>query len=989
MGATNRWWKISRSNRVRRYARAQVQGVERGLRWLQRWLYPGAPNAKTLVIAAAVPVLVLVLLAVFGVHYWKSGDKACSHRDLECGLGIHVVGTFLAAMLAYYLVFLRREARAARKWRTLARKHPERLFTSLPPLEGLTGEARSNASLVRRPREAGPRPIRWMRQRWRGNSLLKSIIARDQLVKELAADLEDAAEARILVGASGSGKTMVLLKLAERLAKRGQVPVPVSLRGEENLDFEKLAREVYGSHADVHHKDEIDHQWRWLRKRNRITVLADELERSRHDPADRVQAIEKAERAGLRLVITSRTDGIPSGYQRGRTTLDPLDRELVVDDLCNRVNAGKDDRERIRADIKKLVERAEIAETPYYLAIARVLAALGELRNPPQGKDARLVLTENYRKAVTECRVRPDAGLTTKTRRRQLADLEAVAYARLLGAGTVQEVEDKLKELDPDSKVDVPDSIAGGVRLGVLLDRYDYHVRFGHPTTVAYFASCFLVKRRNDGRVWTALFSQSPFTPLLTLALIFANAAARDHELSDRTVRQLMKRVTRIRDTDAVINLGGLMRIRAQRGEAEASSSDGSSRAFERLALIATAADILRFDPSPDTNLCLRVVRSLPKAVGHGQAIALAQRRAVRAIGKLETRCTFEVLWSLASQHGDYALRRAAAKAINENGQAALDVITPLISRTVERAEGSLVAGSDGTGNQRDLVEATKAAAWILPSLRSAAHESGSAQLAPLDEAQRKLGEIARTLTQERGVESSIAQGLKSDAVHRPTRAPDSNALDMLRDNELRAGFWFSRVLALQAVTRRCIKADRSARKEALKVIRHATHDHHPFVRETAHLCQRAIRHRSWSRYQWDDEAEIAAGDPHNLVIDATRLVGDIVLALNLNENGRTKAKWEFGESNELPACLVESKDRLEILGSVPRLSECKFAIDGEPCFCPYLYETSDNGNARRELSRTFCRHQRLTARQPPWQPGITVHDLKLFWAGMEDLAQF
>ncbi len=987
---SNRRWKVSRSNRVRRFTRAQAQGIGSGVRWLQRRLWPGAPNAKTLVMFAAVPVLVLVLLEVFGVHYWKDGDNTCKSRDLECGLGIHVVGTSLAALLAYYLVFLRREARGARRWRTLARKHPETLFTSLPPLEGLTGEARSNASLVRRPRETGPRLIRWMRRRWRGNSLLESIIARDQLVKELAADLEEVAESRIVVAASGSGKTMVLLKLAERLAERGQVPVPVSLRGKKELNFEKLAREQYGNHADVHHKDEIDHQWRWLRKRNRITVLADELESSRDGLADRVEAIEEAERAGLRLVVTCRTDGLPGGYRRGRITLDPLDRESVVDDLCNRVGPSKHDRERVRAEIKKLVERAEIAETPYYLAIARVLAALGELRNPPQWKDARLFLTETYREAVTDCRVRPDAGLDTKARRSQLDDLEAVAYARLLGARTVQQVEDRIQKLVPDSDVDVPASIAGGVRLGVLVDRYDDHVRFGHPTTVAYFASCFLVKHKDDDRIWKGVFSQVPFTPLLTLALTFANASARDHELSNRTVRQLMNRVARMRESDMVTpNPTSQIGASGQSAVATASSGDGSGREFERLALIAAAADILRFDPSPDTRLCSTVVGSLTRAVVHGHDIAVAQRRVVRTIGKLKTNRTFEVLWSVATKRGDYVLRRAAARAINENGQTALDAITPRIWRIVERAERGLVGGSVGTHNQRDLIEATKAVAWILPSLRSAAHESGSAHLARLDEAQNKLGEIARSVTQDRGVEASVAQGLKSDAVHRPTQAPDGNALDMLRDNELRASFWFARILALQAVTRRCIAADRTARKDPLKVIRQARHDQHPFVRETARLCQRAIRHKSWSRYQWDDVTDIAAGVPHNLVIDATRLAGDIVLALNLNENGRSKARLEFGESNDLPACLAASKDRLEILGSVPRLSSCKFAKDDDPCFCPYLYETSENGAARRELSRTFCRHQRLTARQPPWQPGITVRDLKEFWAGMEDLAQF
>ena len=73
-----------------------------------------------------------------------------------------------------------------------------------------------------------------------------------------------------------------------------------------------------------------------------------------------------------------------------------------------------------------------------------------------------------------------------------------------------------------------------------------------------------------------------------------------------------------------------------------------------------------------------------------------------------------------------------------------------------------------------------------------------------------------------------------------------------------------------------------------------------------------------------------------------------------------------------------------------PSHSDCPFARfqDGGGCLCPYTYDAPEPAN-RRELSRAFCRHLRLHARRSPWQPEISVKDLKSFWRGMEDLAQF
>lgn len=970
-----------------------MRDLWRGWRALKRWFWPGAPNAKLLVLGAmALIALLAIFTYVVNWGYWSRGDKACTGHDLRCGLGIHVAGTFLVGVIAYYLIFLRREARAARRWRRRAKKRPQSLFASLPPLDGLTGEARSQTSLVRRPRETGWRVPGWIRRRWGKNSLVESIISRDELVNDLVDELDESCAPRILVAPSGSGKTMVLLKLARQLARHGHVPVVVSVRGikEPELDFANLAHEVYTRHSGVHSKEEADKQWRWLRKRNRITVLVDELEKSDAEPAERVQALEKAARERLRVVLSCRSEGIPNDYRRGRITLDPLEEEKVVRDLQDRFEQGPTNAPRLRDDeIELLVKRAQIDRTPYYLAIARVLIAIGRLGIPDVSEDARLFLMSTYRDAIADCTVRPDAGLSAESRRRYLGDLEAVAYARLLGAATEPEVQEKIEAVVPNSSVKVKESVRAGVRLGVLRNRYDGRIHFGHPTTVAYFASCFLVAHKNEPRVWDAVFDLERVSTLLALALSIANARAKDHEVNEQTVRYLMERVK---------STNGLAPVKPDGDDDGADTVDETTNNdfiehFERLWLIATAAEISSLDSERSPGVTADLVAMADLARGEGEQVAVARRQVVRAIGKLDESVAFESLWSIASEHDDYVVRRQAALTLIDAGDRALNCLAPQLCEVIKEAWQAFTKRPADEKADQELIQATKSAAWILPSFRTIAGDRGSPHLECLNRARDRLWEVSRSLTPQLGVEPSTAQGLKSDARRDPQAGIDQIATKMAIDKKLRARFWFSRVLALQAVTRRAVAPegeDVQAPKvdEAIKVIEQARQDEHPFVVATANLCLHAVKRGDWYRYQWDDMTDIAAGAPHHLVDAATQLIGDMVLALNLYETGLRPAKLKFAKSNQLPVCLSTSKDRLEILGSVPRSPKCAFT-DGHPCFCPYLYESPQPGLVRRELSRAFCRHLRLTARPVPWQPKIPVRQIKAFWSDMEDLAQF
>ena len=251
----------------------------------------------------------------------------------------------------------------------------------------------------------------------------------------------------------------------------------------------------------------------------------------------------------------------------------------------------------------------------------------------------------------------------------------------------------------------------------------------------------------------------------------------------------------------------------------------------------------------------------------------------------------------------------------------------------------------------------------------------------------------------QRGLEGSLAQGVKLDAACRPTETVHRVAAKLAHDGT----FWFSRLLAVQAVAIRC--ADGRSTDEHRDIVRSARHDPHPFVREAASLCERALRHRrehgrgSWQRYIWKDMTEVASRTPRGLSTAATRLIGDVIIALNLNEQDHTgQLRKAFGDSHELPSCLSTSVNRHEILGAGGGPPDnCPIAVNarkltGDPltgCYCPYVNEYEAHSAVRRELSRGFCRHQRLHARPVPWQPRIRTRTLKEFWSRMERLARF
>ncbi|MGZ6565837.1 MAG: NACHT domain-containing protein [Solirubrobacteraceae bacterium] len=920
-------------------------------------------------------VVVVFLVAVgFGLTYivgspwWHDSNTLCDTSSVGCGLAIHLLGTGIVAVIAFYVFFLGRETYTAFWWRRRAKKTPEMLFSRLPPSGGLTGLA------ARKPMERRKRPLRARRRpdsvrelRYgSARSIADNIVSRKQLVKEIADDLDAGAHTQVLVGRTGSGKTMVLLKLVQHLAKRGRVPIAISLRDSSDLDFEEQAWKSYRRAFPKHAEEEVDKHWRWHRRGGLIVILVDDLEKAKAKPRAVIEALDATARAGLRVVAASRPSGVPAEFKQGRIDLEPLDKQEVCAALVERATLSSDDGHDpplVEGVVETIVKDAEIPKTPYYLAISRVLADTGTL---PQldvttTADTRLVLLDAYREDLRSGRSRADSGLDETTRASVLEGLEAVA---LVSLGKPSKVEDvtaavrDLLELDLDTRL----TVEYGQRLGVLESRYDDLVRFGHPTTLAYFASCYLVKRKDDRDLWERALKAADLGSAAGLAFIFANAAAGDPEIARSTSIQLLDRLDQATNGD---NGPGYL-----------------ANPNERLQILNTAEEIARRNGAWRGELAERILDRARKERDLG-AIPREQIRLIEELGSIHSQRAYETLWGYATGAPDYSVRRRAMRVLLESGGDAVKSALGQVEQVMQEAKAfrqtHALPVKDDRGPPFD---ALRAVAWVLPSLRTVCR--GTAASCALDEFQQRLREHAEQMTTQSGMESSIADGLKQDAMRDPGKPVDEFALEMLDPGKRPAIFWFTRVLLVQAVARRCLGRDDC--QSARELVSATRNDPHPFVRAAARLCTRALRRGRWEPYIWVDMTQVAAGASAPLVPQARQLIGEIVLALNMNEHAPEDVRAQFGSATALPACLEFSPNRAEILGLTAPRRECPF-LRGDKCLCPYTYHPPEAG-IRRELSRAFCRDQRLNATRLP-HSDIHVKALQDFWREMEYLARF
>ncbi|MFI9310671.1 ATP-binding protein [Streptomyces triculaminicus] len=279
------------------------------------------------------------------------------------------------------------------------------------------------------------------------------VVGRQEITQVIAQRLRDRNTRRpyLLVGGVGTGKTAVLVRLTELLARQGAVPVPIHLRdagGKSELNFEELAKRRFCDEAPkgILARSKTERVWQQLLADDKPVVIADGLEEAVLDESlqsdrDNIisRAIERADDEKLPLVIASRPHTALEVTRAAIVELEPLSEEAALDF----VEASTPEADERRLDW--IVETAEVTESPIYLQIARELSRSGFLRH--EGRQScgrpldtrsrdrstlRLWLLETWEKALVEGRLRDDVVGSEQDRRDAIEVVSALACLGLL-----------------------------------------------------------------------------------------------------------------------------------------------------------------------------------------------------------------------------------------------------------------------------------------------------------------------------------------------------------------------------------------------------------------------------------------------------------------------------------------------------------------------------------------------------------------------------
>jgi hypothetical protein len=873
-------------------------------------------------------LLLAVALVLAFVHLPNS---VAGVGDTSESLVRSLVTAFFLAALAYLWFYFWTTDRATHKLLHAARRAPEQLFPH--------------------PRDPGS---------------ADNVFGRSTLVEEIATGLRPPFDTgpQIVVGETGSGKTSLLLGLAAYLArKRNVLPLILNLRekGEEDetLDFGELAKKRFLELIDPHVKSasEGERLWRWMCKTKRIAILADDLDRfgAPEEGSYKLQvrlALDAARRRELPLVVATRPAGLPPDLPDPIVDLaqSPLRAEdKSVSETVLR-QAGKDDEES-RGLVIAYLDGGSLLENPFYVELVARLLRANQLPPPPgNGKHAfRIALLEAERERLC-------GGGKVPPGERNKRDAALAAVERLALAWLPEATE---RKVDPWLE-----TVQQGERYGLLYLDEKGVPRFKNEVLHAYFASRAIA---GEG-AWKEAVDKGGDEARTQLALVLAAAALEgaDDKLCEEACVGLLER-------SAPVN------------------------ADQRLLRAAAAAEIARAGSfaGADGAIATSCVRNRD---GTGQPVKRAALEQLELLGGDEA---IEALWNFAADD-DYDVRWAAVEKLVQRctgartgdgqelrapfGAEAYERIAPEIDEALDKA--ALSAGREPDDWEPEIV-ALKPLAWMLPALRTATQ--GEKIGKKVGRQLERLLELEKTgVTPQKGLEASIAQGFKADALTTRNAPPDEDALRMLE----RAQFWYSQLNLVHALALRMAAEDGYRRGTLSKIVERLEDEReplHPLLRFSAKLCVEALdgrlggdRRQKTEAVVWRDEGAVVADQPRGLRRDAAQLVGEIVVLLNLNETGSPDQRERFGTENRLPHCLQKSRKRRELNdGCDPA---CSFNL------CPYR-PAWDRLSAHREISRAFCRDQILHARRWTaffgWGSRASLHALREFWRSLERHARF
>lgn len=853
----------------------------------------------------------VILVATFS---WAAlsgwGDRVCGEHGLACGVVSNAILTLTIGLGAYlYLIAIRRWW-ILREYLRTARDDTGGIF-EVPPY-GLGGKP----------------PV----------GLDRLYV---QVVDELA--LQHDRGVATVVGDAGSGKTSFLLGLAQHLADRGAVPIPLSMRGRDApVDLNALARDHLLSHIErkTRSHTEAENLWRALAFKGLAVVLADGLdELAPSSPKDRLDiarsALDVALRQGLRVVATSRPEGAPPGDEYPQFPVPELAGDKAREYIEGRAKVVLEQKGKILEaqqveGVDELVGRADIVRTPFYLNVVADMVAADSLSDVALSDDARRTRVELLNRYVD--------GIASRSISRPAAihmrEEDVIAMLpRLAGAmtsrrelessmGSLREAESELSERLQEEPIGLGNTVGDGERLGFVRTYSaggDTRIRFTHAILQSFFLHRLFLAH---GETWDVLLDlTSPNHPQEMLTALSMWTATEDRFRKEVSLR--------LRD------------------DARSSSVDASLPVF--------VASLELMDPD-DVDGTLDTVGEEAWR-GSDRTIKLA---VIPRIRSLELRWRSRFLYG-RTRDPDYAARFAAAQAVAAGGIGSFQELRPRMENRLTflkgassqelSAELSPPKTWDDASSRRTFDAAV--IGWLLPALASAAADGPNE---PGDLLKDYI-EVIKKDEIPMGLEASFAQGFKLDAMLDPSRAPSEEAIDLLAH----ARFWYSATVLLQAIARRGFTTP-ELRERALAIVSgRSGGEEHPYVRRTAKLCQRALTESGseddgWRRFIWEDEAEVIARAANPLVPEATKLVADIVLLLTLIEQPRRVGVPVMGEAAKrqakLPRCLDERGHRKEF-------------DDGCRCdanLCPYP-SLAGTAAGRAPLSYGFCMRQASLAR--------------------------
>ncbi len=371
-------------------------------------------------------------------------------------------------------------------------------------------------------------------------SIIGEVVGRDQLCDALMSDLRDRKRRRphVIVGSIGVGKTALLVRLTERLARKGAIPVVLQLQDLKDkdcdLDFSVLAKQRFMDEVRERvSPSEAEKVWQRLRYRNdSVVVLADGLEDAltgRSDRANRIRkAIADADNEKLPLALASRPQESLQAVRAAHTVLEPLSEEAALRYIT--ANSGwRSDKQRL----DWVVEAANVAESPIYLNIAKdlesrsllepIVGGGGDKLADPRDQDEwalRYDLLEAWIQALIGGYLYPEQSLSYYGRLMTVEYLSALACAALRENSTrvayealaepdneepkagnagmfrtllLTELYEREQRAGAKGKAVIDVRLAGswGSRLGLVEEQGD-GVKFQHSVLQAYLASRYL-----------------------------------------------------------------------------------------------------------------------------------------------------------------------------------------------------------------------------------------------------------------------------------------------------------------------------------------------------------------------------------------------------------------------------------------------------------------------------------------------------------------